>query len=103
MLFRVEMSEKAESQYDNILDYVANILRNEQAVIAIMDDFDNAINTLEKMADSFEYCTSIRWRKLELRKYHLDKHKYLLIYRIVNDVVIVEGMYHELQDYENSF
>ncbi|MCR4611823.1 MAG: hypothetical protein K5644_07995 [Lachnospiraceae bacterium] len=47
MLFRVEMSEKAESQY--------------------------------------------------------DKHKYLLIYRIVNDVVIVEGMYHELQDYENSF
>ena len=103
MLFRVEMSEKAESQYDNILDYVANILRNEQAVIAIMDDFENAINTLEKMADSFEYCTSIRLRKLELRKYHLDKHKYLLIYRIVNDVVIVEGMYHELQDYENSF
>ena len=59
MLFRVEMSEKAESQYDNILDYVANILRNEQAVIAIMDDFDNAINTLEKMADSFEYCTDL--------------------------------------------
>ena len=79
MLFRVEMSEKAESQYDNILDYVANILRNEQAVIAIMDDFDNAINTLEKMADIFEYCTSIRLRKLELRKYHLDKYKYLLL------------------------
>lgn len=40
MLFRVEMSEKAESQYDNILDYVANILRNEQAVIAIMDEVE---------------------------------------------------------------
>lgn len=103
MLFRVEMSEKAELQYDNILDYVANILRNEQAVLAIIDDFDDAINTLEKMADSFEYCTSKRLRALNLRKFHLDKHKYLLIYRIVNDIVIIEGMYHELQDYENSF
>jgi hypothetical protein len=52
MQYNVRLSTLAEKQYDNILYYVANILKNPQAVKNIMDDFDDTITTLEKSADS---------------------------------------------------
>lgn len=68
-----------------------------------MDDFDETIDTLEKMADSFGYCDSIRLKEMGLHKIGLKNHRYLLIYRINGKRVIIEGMYHELQDYQNAF
>ena len=68
-----------------------------------MDDFDNTIEKLGIVADKLSFCKSERLRKIGLRKIGFKDHSYLLIYRIVNDIVIVEGMYHELQDYENMF
>ena len=70
MQFNVELSELAENQYDNILSYISNVLKNPQALENVMNDFDDTI--------------------------------YLFAYRIIDSKVIVEGMYHELQDYENS-
>ncbi len=67
-----------------------------------MRDFDDTIELLKDQADHLEYCRSERLRKMGLRKIHFRKHRYLLVYRIKNDKVIVEGMYHELQDYENA-
>jgi len=92
MQFNVELSELAEKQYDNILSYISNVLKNPQALE----------RKLEKMADTFNYCKSDRLRELGLRKIRFAKHRYLLVYRIAGSRVIIEGIYHELQDYENS-
>ena len=32
MQFNVELSELAETQYDNILSYISNVLKNQQAL-----------------------------------------------------------------------
>ena len=56
MHYSVELSELAEEQYDNILAYIANQLNNSQALRNVMDDFDNTIERLEKMADTYGYC-----------------------------------------------
>ena len=82
MLFSVELSELAEKQYDNILSYILNVLKNPQALEDVMDDFDDTVEELEKMADT--------------------RHRYLLVYRVIGSKVIIEGIYHELLDYENS-
>jgi plasmid stabilization system protein ParE len=102
MQFNVEMSELAERQYDSILSYTANKLKNPQALKNIMDDFDNTIEILGNMADSFGYCKSKRLKEMGLHKIGFAKHRYLFVYRVNNSKVIIEGMYHELQDYENS-
>lgn len=102
MQFNVDVSELAESQYDNILDYLANVMCNPQAVTGVISDFDYAIEELEKKASLFGYCNDERLRRLELHKLHLRHHKYVLVYRIDGQNVIVEGMYHESQDYENA-
>ena len=98
MQFNVELSELAEKQYDIILSYISNVLKNPQALENVMD----TVGKLEKMADTFNYCKSDRLRELGLRKISFAKHRYLLVYRVAGNRVIIEGIYHELQDYENS-
>ena len=102
MQFNVELSELAEKQYDNILSYISNVLKNPQALESIMDDFDDTIGTLEREADTLGFCKSKRLKEMGLRKIGFARHRYLLVYHIKGNQVIVEGMYHELQDYENS-
>lgn len=102
MSFRVELSELASGQYDKFLAYVYIVLKNPQAAGNLMRDFDDTIELLSEKADCFGYCKSDRLRKLGFHKIHFKRHRYLLIYRVKDDRVIVEGMYHELQDYENA-
>lgn len=101
MQFNVELSELAEKQYDTILSYISNVLKNLQALESIMDDFDDTIGSLERVADTLGFCKSKRLKEMGLRKIGFARHRYLLVYRIKGNQVIVEGMYHELQDYEN--
>lgn len=102
MQFNVELSELAEQQYDEILSYIANELKNPQALKNVMDDFDDTIEKLEKMADTFGYCNSNRLKKMGLHKIKFARHRYLFVYRVNKSQVIIEGMYHEMQDYENA-
>lgn len=102
MQFNVELSELAEQQYDEILSYIANELKNSQALKNVMDDFDDTIEKLEQMADSFGYCSSNRLKEMGLHKIKFARHRYLFVYRVNKFQVIIEGMYHEMQDYENA-
>ena len=67
-----------------------------------MDDFDDTIAKLEKMADSFGYCNSNRLKEMRLHKINFAKHRYMFVYRVNKSQVIIEGMYHESQDYANA-
>lgn len=100
MRFNVEMSDMAIEQYDKFLAYIYHTLLNPQAAANLMQDFDETIGILEKQADIFGYCKSERLKALGFHKIHFQKHRYLFVYRIKQDNVVVEGMYHELQDYE---
>ena len=102
MSFKVELSELASAQYDKFLKYIYFVLENPQVAGNLMQDFDDTIKILEEQAAHFGYCRNERLRKLGLRKSHFKKHRYLFVYRVKDDRVIVEGMYHELQDYENA-
>ena len=102
MQYSVEISELAEEQYDNILDYLANEKKNSQAVSGVINDFDYAVEQLERMAETFGYCQDFRLKLMGFHKLHFKNYRYLFVYRINGSRVIIEGMYHELQDYENA-
>ena len=102
MQYSVEISELAEEQYEYILDYLVNVKMNIQAVQGVIADFDYAVEQLEKMADSFAYCRNDRLRSMGFHKLKFKSHRYLFVYRINGGRVIIEGLYHELQDYENA-
>lgn len=68
MQFNVELSYLAERQYDNILSYISNEIKNPQALNNIMDDFDDTIEVLEQCADVYGYCNSRRLKDMGLHK-----------------------------------
>ena len=68
-----------------------------------MDDFDDTVRKIKKKwLIHLIIVKSDRLRELGLRKISFAKHRYLLVYRVAGNRVIIEGIYHELQDYENS-
>lgn len=66
MRFNVTLSELAERQYDNILAYISDVLKNPQALQNVMDDFDDTIEKLETTASSLGYCKSNRLKEMGL-------------------------------------
>ena len=53
------------------------------------------------MVDGLPGC--VPFRKISFRKIPFQKHEFFMIYRIDGKKVIVESMYHQLQDYESAF
>lgn len=43
-----------------------------------------------------------RFIKLEYRRINFLNHRYFMLYRIADNVVFVDNIFHELQDYENK-
>ena len=68
---------------------------------AIRNDAAETKKRLEKIAGSLKPLENPKMRGY--RKIHFLKHDYVMLYRIENDIVYVDRIYHELQDYENSF
>lgn len=58
---------------------------------------------LSIVADSLALCTNPILKDLGYRKILFSKHKYFMIYRIVDNVAVVEGIFHLSQDADNLF
>ena len=101
MVYNVEVTDYALDQLDNILNYIINQLDNPDAASAVVDDFDEAIKKLERTAGSLKLCEESELAQHGYRRYHLARHRYILLYRIDGKNVFIDRIYHELQDYQN--
>ena len=103
MAFKVIITPPAQHRLDMYIGYTVNTLKNRQAAKAILDDARLTKNKLSEIADSLSPCMNHILSKYGYKKILFQKHQFLMIFRIHNDTVIVDGMYHELQDYESLF
>lgn len=103
MVYNVEMTERAKEQLDAFVRYLVLDLKNPQAASNLLDDASDTEESLTYVAASTPFCIDPDLRKREIRKIHFAKHRYLWLYRVEDDTAYVMAMYHELQDYENSF
>lgn len=62
--------------------------------------FEDTIARLSHVAGSLKLCDDSVLRLKGYRTIHFQKHKYLMVYTIDDDRAYVEGIYHDLQDYE---
>lgn len=101
MEYNVILSSQAKMHFRKIIDYLLYELENKQAAISVADDFDDTTARLSHMAGSLKLCDDSILRAKGYRIIHFRKHRYLMIYTIDGDRACVEGIYHDLQDYEN--
>lgn len=102
MVYKVVLTSQAKSQFREIVNYLYHKLKNPQAAANIMDDFDDTIARLSHVANSLKLCDDRILQAKGYRIIHFKKHRYLMVYTIDERTAYIEGVYHDLQDYENA-
>ena len=94
MDYKVVVTAEAEEDLNQFIQYLL-FAKN------VLDDFENTIKKLKYVADSLKVCDNPRLQSLGYRRINFQQHRYFMLYRIEKDVVYVDDIFHELQDYEN--
>lgn len=101
--FDVIISPKALSQLNNYIDYLQYTLLNDQAAYNVWQDALETRDQLSKVAGSLTPCSHPLLKKNGYRTINFQRHRYLMIYRVEGQTAYVDAIYHQLQDYENTF
>lgn len=99
--YDVIFTDAAETQSQRILDYLFFELKNVQATYSVERDMKETVIRLSQVAGSLKLCDDPELRALGYRMIHLKRHRYFMLYKIVEKLVYVVGVYHDLQDYES--
>ena len=100
MEYDIVLSVQAQTHFREIINYLIYELQNQQAAISVADDFDETIARLSHVAGSLKLCDDSVLRAKGYRTIRFRKHKYLMVYTVDGSRAYVEGIYHDLQDYE---
>lgn len=103
MAYKVIIMPPAKRRLDMYVYYTLETLKNKQAARKILADAKNTARRLSKVADALKICDNPVLRKHGYRKIKFEKHDFVMIYRIQDGQAIVDGVFHELQDYEGIF
>lgn len=103
MDYKVIITPPAKHRLEMYIGYTLRVLKNPQGAKSIAEDAVATRKKLENVAGSIRLCSNPILAEHGYRKMHFLKHDFLMIYRIVENHVIVDGMFHELQDYEAVF
>ena len=90
MDYKVFVTQDAEVDLDKYIWYLIYIKGNRQK--NILDDFEEAKARLTKVAGSLMECENPRLRMLGYKRINFIKHRYFILYRIVEDEVIIDAI-----------
>lgn len=102
MVYRVVLTSDAEEDLNRFIRYLLYEKKNEQAASSVLDDFEVTMQSLSRVAGSIKLCGNPKLKMLGYRKIHFLSHRYFMLYRIEENLVIVDNIFHELQDYESK-
>jgi len=101
--YRVELTDRALTHFRGHIDYIVNELRNPDAALRLWNALGRAIDALADHPETAPLCVDQALCGFGYRKKRIDGTRYLCICRVEGDAVWIDGIYHELQDYENLF
>ena len=102
MEYKVVLTPDAEADLDGFIKYLLYEKSSEQAASNVMNDFENTIKNLSIVAGSLKLCDNPHLKELGYRRMNFMSHNYFLLYRLNENMAIVDNIFHELQDYENK-
>ncbi len=102
MAYKIVVTKDAEEDLERFMKYLIFEKESMQAAQNVLNDYDATIESLKYVAGSLKLCDNPRFRKFEYRRINFLNHRYFMMYRIVDNVVFVDSIFQELQDYENK-
>jgi len=101
MEYKILITTDAEEDLNQFIRYLLLKKKSKQAASNLLEDFETTIKDLSQIAGSLKYCSNPKLKEMGYKRKNFISHKYYLLYRIVDDIVYVDRIFHELQDLEN--
>ena len=101
MGYKVVVTSDAEKDFDRFIQYLLFEKKNVQAAQSVLNDFEATKKSLVQVAESLKLCENPRLQMFGYRRINFLSHRYFMLYRIEEDIVFIDNIFHELQDYEN--
>lgn len=98
--WQVSVSVEVQNDLDNFVYYLLVEKFNEQAAIALLDDYDKTVDLLADLAGTLKPLDDPELSNY--RKIRLLKHNYYLLYRIQGNIAVVDRIFHDLQDIDKA-
>lgn len=102
MEYKVVITSDAEEDLDEFIRYLLFDKKSEQAASNLLNDFEVTKQNLSRVAGSLKLCDNPRLKELGYRRINFLSHRYFMLYRLEDNIAIVDKIFHELQDYENK-
>lgn len=102
MAYKVVITPDAEADLEAFIQYLLYEKKSRQAAQNVLNDFEATRKCLSVTAESLKLCDHPRLKELGYRRINFLSHRYFMLYRIVGDTVIIDNIFHELQDYEGK-
>ena len=99
---QVRISPDASDDLDQILGYLKDEFKSQQAVDSVFRDYLETRRTLARTADKKPEPESPRLRERGLKRIDFKRHDYFMLYKIEGNKVIIVDIFHVLQDFENK-
>ena len=102
MDYKIVVTADAQEDLEHFIEYLLFEKQSMQAAKNVLDDFEATKESLRHVAGSLKLCDKPRLNQLGYRRINFLNHRYFMMYRIVEDVVFIDNIFHDLQDYENK-
>ena len=102
MDYRIVLMEGAQEDLDRFVTYLLFEKKSEQAARNLLNDFEATKKSLSNVAGSLKLCDNPKLKELGYRRINFLSHRYFMLYRIEQNIVYVDNIFHELQDYESK-
>ena len=102
MDYKIVVTADAQEDLEHFIEYLLFEKQSVQAAKNVLDDFEATKESLRHVAGSLKLCDNPRLNQLGYRRINFLNHRYFMMYRIVGEVVFIDNIFHDLQDYENK-
>ncbi len=100
MVYKVVVTKDAEEDLDSFIRYLLFEKKNKQAAQSVLDDFEDTKECLKNVAGGLKFCDNQRLKELGYHRINFLRHRYFMLYRIEGELVFIDKIFHDLQDYE---
>lgn len=98
MVYRVQLTHRAEQDLDNILDYLTNHLFNFQAARHFLNSFEEGMQQLSLFPELGEVVRNRYFSMLSVRKKRLKNYILYYVVDLKKELVTIIRIGHHLQD-----
>lgn len=102
MEYNLITTDQFWASYFACQDYLFRKYNNVQAILAIEKDMEKCLKNLKTFPEAYEKISSKYSNGKNLRKAHLSKHRYKIVFEIDDSTIVVKDFFHDLEDYENK-